>query len=110
MLILRNREASEAVNSKLRDIGLGEVDLDGDDKCNDQSRVDPIDHECAITENARVLCSKHEYKDIINEQLLSTLQSEVIECHTSDSDCSGAPLNKFQVTKLNQSKSAPPQV
>ena len=41
---------------------------------------------------------------------MSTLPSEVIECHASDSDCSGAPLNKFQVTKLNQSKSAPPQV
>ena len=39
MLILQNREASEAVNSKLRDLGLGEVDLDGDDKCDDQSRV-----------------------------------------------------------------------
>ena len=70
----------------------------------------PFDQECAITENATVLCSKHEYKDVINEQLLSTLPSEVIECHASDSDCSGAPLNKFQITKLNQSKSAPPQV
>ena len=37
MLILQNREASEAVNSKLTDLGLGEVDLDGDDKCDDQS-------------------------------------------------------------------------
>ena len=35
--ILQNREASEAVNSKLRNLGLGEVDLDGDDKCDDQS-------------------------------------------------------------------------
>ena len=70
----------------------------------------PFDQECAITENATVLCSKHEYKDVINEQLLSTLPSEVIECHASDSDCSGAPLNKFQTAKLNQSKSAPPQV
>ena len=40
MLILQNREASEAVNSKLRDLGLGEVDLDCDDKCDDQSRVE----------------------------------------------------------------------
>ena len=40
MLILQNREASEAVNSKLRDLGLGEVDLDGDDKCDDQSCVE----------------------------------------------------------------------
>jgi hypothetical protein len=40
MLILQNREASEAVNSKLRDLGLGEVDLDGDDKRDDQSRVE----------------------------------------------------------------------
>ena len=40
MLILQNREASEAVNGKLRDLGLGEVDLDGDDKCDDQSRVE----------------------------------------------------------------------
>ena len=40
MLILHNREASEAVNSKLRDLGLGEVDLDCDDKCDDQSRVE----------------------------------------------------------------------
>ena len=70
----------------------------------------PFDQECAITENATVLCSKHEYKDVINEQLLSTLPSEVTECHASDSDYSGAPLNKFQITKLNQSKSAPPQV
>ena len=28
------------MNSKLRDLGLGEVDLDGDDKCDDQSRVE----------------------------------------------------------------------
>ena len=70
----------------------------------------PFDQECAITENATGLCSEHEYKYVINEQLLSTLPSEVIECHASDSDCSGAPLNKFQITKLNQSKSAPPQV
>ena len=55
----------------------------------------PFNHECAITENATVLCSKCEYKDVINEQLLSTLLSEVIECHASDSDCLGAPLNKF---------------
>ena len=41
---------------------------------------------------------------------MSTLPSEVIECHASDSDCSGALLNKFQRTKLNQSKSAPSQV
>ena len=68
----------------------------------------PFDHECPITENATVLCSKHEYKDVINEQLLSTLPSEVTECHASDSDYSGAPLNKFQITKLNQCKSAPP--
>ena len=40
MLILKNREGSEAVNSKLRDLGLREVDLDGDDKCDDQSRVE----------------------------------------------------------------------
>ena len=59
--------------------------------------------ECAITENATVLCSKHEYNDVINEQL-STLPLEVIESHTSDSDCSGAPLNKFQVAKLHQQK------
>ena len=39
MLILQNREASEAINSKLRDLGLGEVDLDCDDKCDDQSRA-----------------------------------------------------------------------
>ena len=32
--------ASEAVNSKLRDLGLGEEDLDGDDKCDDQSLVE----------------------------------------------------------------------
>ena len=60
-----------------------------------------------IIMHGTVLCSKHEY---INEKLLSTLPSEVIECHASDSDCSGAPLNKFQITKLNQTKSAPPQV
>ena len=53
---------------------------------------------------ATVLHSKHEYKDVINEQLLSTLPSKIIECHASDSDCSGAPLNKFQITKVNQSK------
>ena len=35
------------------------------------------------------------------------MPSEVIECHASDNDCLGAPLNKFQITKLNQSKSAP---
>ena len=40
MLILQNREASETVKSNLRDLGLGEVDLDGDDKCDDQSRVE----------------------------------------------------------------------
>ena len=28
------------MNSKLRDLGLGEVDLDGDDKCDDQSRIE----------------------------------------------------------------------
>ena len=39
MQILQNGEASEAVNSKLRDLGLGQVDLDGDDKCNDQPHV-----------------------------------------------------------------------
>ena len=66
----------------------------------------PFDHECMFTENATVLCSVREYKDVVNEQLLSTLPSEVIECHTSGSDCS----NKFQIIKLNQSKSAPSQV
>ena len=40
MLNLQNREASEPVNSKLRDLGLGEVDLDGDDKCGDYSCVE----------------------------------------------------------------------
>jgi hypothetical protein len=69
----------------------------------------PFNRECTITENATVLCSKHEYKDVVNEQL-STLPSEVVECHASDTDCSGAPLNKFQIIKLNQSKSAPPEV
>ena len=64
-----------------------------------------FDHECAVTENATVLCSKHEYRDVINKQLSSTLPSEVIDSH---SDCSGAPLKKFQTTKLN--KSAPLQV
>ena len=37
------------------------------------------------------------YKDVITEQLLSTLPSDVIECHASDSDYLGAPLNKFQI-------------
>jgi hypothetical protein len=73
----------------------------------------PFNREWTITENTTVLCSKHEYKDAINEQL-STLPSEVVECHASDTDCSGAPLNKFQIIKLNQSKSArksaPPEV
>ena len=66
--------------------------------------------ECTITENATVLCSKHECKDIINERLLSSLPSNVIDCHASDSDCSGALLSKFQKIKLNQSKNAPPKI
>ena len=68
----------------------------------------PFGPECTITENATVLCSKHECKDI-NEQL-SSLPSNVIDCHASDSDCSGAPLSKFQKIKLNQSKNAPPKI
>ena len=40
ILILQNREASEAVNSKLRDLGLRETYLDSDDKCDDQSHVE----------------------------------------------------------------------
>ena len=39
MLILQNKDAKEAVNSKLRDLGLGEVDLNCDDKCDDQSHT-----------------------------------------------------------------------
>ena len=56
----------------------------------------PFDHERTITADTTVLCSKHEY-DVINEQLSSTLLSEVIECHASDSNSTGAPLNKFQL-------------
>ena len=56
----------------------------------------PIDHECTITENATVMCSKHEYKDVINERLLTTLPSKIIDCCAIDSDCSGALLSKFQ--------------
>ena len=34
-----------------------------------------FDPGCTVTENTTVLCSKHEYKDVINEQVLSTLPS-----------------------------------
>ena len=40
MLILQNNEAKEAVNSKLRDLDLDEVDLDSDDKRDDQSHTE----------------------------------------------------------------------
>ena len=70
----------------------------------------PFGLECTITEIATVLCSKHECKYIINERLLSSLPSNVIDCHTSDSDYQGAPLSKFQKIKLNQSKNAPPEI
>ena len=40
MLILQNNEAKEAVNNKLRDLGLGEVDLDNDNRCDDQSHTE----------------------------------------------------------------------
>ncbi len=44
MLILQNVGAQEAVNDKLRDLGLGEVNADADDNSDEESHAQFLDH------------------------------------------------------------------
>ena len=59
----------------------------------------PVGPDCTISQTATVLYSKHEQKDVINDQLLATLSTKLIEYHAVDTDNCGAPLNKIN-TKL----------